>query len=696
MMTQRSTLANAPLTSIKGVGSFIAQALANLGIHSVQDLLFHLPLRYEDRSSLTPIGQLRPDSRALINGTISTAAISRGKRSSLVCTVTDDTGSITLRFFHFKQAQTTQLTANSPITCFGDVRRGRRGLEMIHPEYRLAASDAAICQSLHSADRLTAVYPTTQGLTQATWRRLIAQALAYLKRQPLLELIPSSLLSPYSTITEALLLLHQPSSKQASSAIDMTYQRERLILEELTAHQLSLLQLRHHMTAQQSPSLSGNASIQTRFIQQLPFALTKAQMRVLAEINQDMRQTNPMLRLVQGDVGCGKTVVAAIAALQAISSGKQVAMMAPTELLAEQHAVNFHRWLDAFNIPTLLLHGSLKKKQRDEREAIISTGTPAVIVGTHALVQQSVHYPNLGLVIIDEQHRFGVHQRLLLREKGFQQGQFPHQLIMTATPIPRTLAMTLYADLDLSIIDELPPSRTPVTTVTIPDKRRQLVIERVRKACAEGRQIYWVCPLIEDSEILQCQAAEQTAVHLQENLPELTIGLIHGRLKQDQKQTTMQAFKEGRLPILVATTVIEVGVDVPNASIMIIENAERFGLSQLHQLRGRVGRGSAVSYCILLYHAPLSLHAKARLQAIRESQDGFALAKKDLELRGPGELLGTQQTGLPTLRIADLLQDQVLIARAQTLAKTLLQDYPQNVALLIERWLGQKARYGQA
>ena len=667
-----------------------------LNIHSVEDLLFHLPFRYQDRTRIFPIGTLRPGIEVVIEGEIQLCEIKFARRRMLLCRISDGTGSLTLRFFHFNARQKESLTRGRRIRCFGDVRRGSTTLEMVHPEYRLLEDD----QPSPVEEHLTPVYPTTEGMQQAGLRRLLDQAIERLRHNETLlpELLPVELLKQRGlpTLREALLTLHNPPpdiSLETLAQGEHPAQR-RLVLEELLAHHLSLRQLRAGMKRQNAPALPASTQLKNQLLSKLPFSLTSAQQRVAAEIEHDLGETHPMQRLVQGDVGSGKTVVAVIAALQAVETGLQVAIMAPTELLAEQHFHNFHQWLTPLGIECAWLSGRLKGKRRNQTLDQISSGTAAVAIGTHALFQEEVKFSRLGLVVVDEQHRFGVHQRLALREKGIRDGVHPHQLIMTATPIPRTLAMTAYADLDVSVIDELPPGRTPVETVAIPDSRRDEIIERIRHACGDGRQSYWVCPLIEESDSLQCQAAEETAVLLTANLPEYNVGLVHGRLRPEEKASVMDAFKAGEIDLLVATTVIEVGVDVPNASLMVIENAERLGLAQLHQLRGRVGRGSEKSSCLLMYHAPLSERAHARLTIMRGTNDGFEIARKDLELRGPGEVLGTKQTGMLQLRIADLSRDQSLLPELTGLADQMLNQYPDRVAPLIRRWLGEGVRYG--
>ncbi|MFM4940159.1 ATP-dependent DNA helicase RecG [Aeromonas enteropelogenes] len=683
-----------PLDSLKGVGSKMLEKLERLGLATVQDLLFHLPLRYEDRTQVWPIGDLPPGLHGAVEGEIQDTQLVMGRRRMLVCRISDGTGTLTLRFFNFTAAQKNSLAQGRLMRCFGEVRPGKYGLEMAHPEYKLLGDD----QAGQTESALTPVYPTTEGLRQLTLRNLTDQALAQLDLYGVEELLPAGLYPHQIELAAALRLLHRPPPSVALPLLENGQHpaQQRLVLEELLAHNLSVLKVRAQSQTQLARALKPAPKLVEQLLGALPFKPTGAQSRVVAEIGKDLQQSHPMMRLVQGDVGSGKTLVAALAALQAIGNGCQVGLMAPTELLAEQHAINFAKWLEPLGIQVGWLAGKQKGKAREEALAAIADGSVKMVVGTHAIFQEQVVFQRLALVIIDEQHRFGVHQRLALREKGEREGVHPHQLIMTATPIPRTLAMTAYADLDTSVIDELPPGRTPITTVALPDSRRQDVIERVRLACTEGKQAYWVCTLIEESEVLECQAAEDTAAELQNLLPGLHIGLVHGRMRPVEKQRVMEEFKAGILQLLVATTVIEVGVDVPNASLMIIENPERLGLAQLHQLRGRVGRGAVASHCVLLYHAPLSKTAQSRLGVLRETNDGFQIAQRDLELRGPGELLGTRQTGLADLKIADLVRDQPLIPQVQKMARFLMDKHPDHVEPLIRRWLGLRDHYSNA
>jgi ATP-dependent DNA helicase RecG len=692
MPASPQSVADVAVTALRGVGSKNAERLARLGIESVQDLLFHLPIRYQDRTRVVPIGGLRPGDQAVVQGEVEAAEIRYGRRRSLLVRLADGSGGITLRFFHFSAAQQANMTPGSRLRCFGEARSGPQGYELVHPEVQRVTEEDAV--SVEQA--LTPIYPTTEGMHQLTWRDLTGRALDLLGRGGLDELLPAAVLDELDLppLADAVRLLHRPPPDQSRRLLSEAGHpaQRRLALEELLAHQLSLRVLRQRQRRRAAPVLQGDGRLQRALLQRLPFALTAAQQRVLDQIRADFARAHPALRLVQGDVGSGKTVVAALAALCCVEAGHQVALMAPTELLAEQHLRNFIDWLEPLGVRVAWLSGRHKGRRRDATLAELADGRAAVAVGTHALFQDDVAFARLGLVVVDEQHRFGVHQRLALREKAAA-GQVPHQLVMTATPIPRTLAMTAYADLDLSVIDELPPGRTPVTTVAIADSRRAQVVERVALACRAGRQAYWVCTLVEESEALQAQAAEDTAAALAEALQGLRVGLVHGRMKAADKEAAMTAFKAGEIDLLVATTVIEVGVDVPNASLMVIENAERLGLSQLHQLRGRVGRGAQQSHCVLLYHPPLGGVAQERLGVMRATGDGFEIARRDLEIRGPGEVLGTRQTGEMQFRIADLLRDQDLVPQVQALADRLLDEHPDCVAPLIRRWIGARVQY---
>ncbi|WP_028769972.1 ATP-dependent DNA helicase RecG [Silanimonas lenta] len=686
----------APVTVLPGVGPAVAEKLAARGLSTLQDLWFLLPLRYEDRTRLTPIRELRPGAALQAEGRV--RHVERTFRGRPVLKVVLDDGHgdlLQLRFFHFRAQQAQAFQPGRRVRVFGEVRPGPQGWEMVHPGYRLLGEQEAPALD----DRLTPVYPAVEGLGPGTLARLVRLALERLPASAALELLPAGA-GPGGLpgLREALLTVHRPPADADTAALlSGTHPaQQRLAFEELLAHALSLRRQRLALREQGATPLPPAPAALAALRATLPFALTGAQERVLAEVAADLARPQPMLRLVQGDVGSGKTVVAALAAMQAVAAGRQVALMAPTELLAEQHLQNFRRWLEPHGIAVRWLAGKVTGKARRETLAELALGHAQVVVGTHALMQEGVAFARLGLVIVDEQHRFGVHQRLALRDKGLEGERVPHQLVMTATPIPRTLAMTAYADLDLSVIDELPPGRSPVTTVAMAADRRPALVARVRAACAEGRQAYWVCPLIEESEEVEAQAAQTTFEQLSEALPELRVGLLHGRMKPAEKQAVMRRFKEGGLQLLVATTVIEVGVDVPNASLMVIENAERLGLAQLHQLRGRVGRGSTASSCVLLYQPPLGAIARERLEVMRRSSDGFVIAEKDLELRGPGELLGTRQTGLAAFRIADLVRDAHLLPAVHGVAERLLAETPALAEALIARWVGSAARYAAA
>jgi ATP-dependent DNA helicase RecG len=736
------------ITTLKGVGGQVADKLHKLGLHTLQDLVFHLPFRYQDRTRITPIGALQLHCDVVVEGEVRAADFSFtgkafGKRRSLVCRIQDGTGTLTLRFFHFSMAQKNQLKPGVRLRCYGETRRGSSGIELYHPEYQIISGKPATrpadtlspgalspeklapgklsLEKLTLQQTLTPVYPITEGVTQVRVRNTIAQALAQLTEQSLKDLLPAD---PSVEIQESLAnmlrWLHQPpANADLKSLLEGEHPfQQQLAFEELVAHHLSLLRLRQQLKKQSAVPLLNNAALEQQFLAALPFQLTNAQRKVIAEIRADLAKPEPMLRLLQGDVGSGKTLVAALAALQAVANGKQVAVMAPTEILAEQHLRNFERWFAPLNIQVTWLTGSLKTRVRNENLQMIASGAAPIVIGTHALFQDGVDYHDLALIIIDEQHRFGVQQRLALSSKGrthqtghssqhpSSQRNEPHQLTMTATPIPRTLAMSVYADMDYSVIDELPPGRTPVNTALIDNNRREQVIERVRVVCKTGAQAYWVCTLIEEpedqktKEKLDCEAAETTATMLAQALPDVRIALVHGRLKSAEKVNIMDRFKRGDIQLLVATTVIEVGVDVPNASLMIIENPERLGLAQLHQLRGRVGRGGSLlknqeSFCVLLYNAPLSADGRERLGVMRETNDGFAIAEKDLQLRGPGEVLGTRQTGDIAFHMADLQRDAHMLTRVKQTAQQLLKEQPQVVAPLIKRWLGKNEQYGR-
>ena len=685
------------VSTLKGVGPRLKQKLARLGIENKQQMLFHLPLRYEDRTRITPIGALQPGQSALIEGDILHSAVNfrpQGRsRRVLMVKLEDGSGFLSLRFFNFNAAQQNHLQKGRRIRCFGEARFIMGGMEMVHPEFEIFDPQSPPPLNAH----LTPVYPVTEGLHQLTLRKLMTQLLQQLQAQGLPETLPQHWLDAQHLpdVTQALMLLHNPRNQRDVQLIQ-GYQhpaQRRFIIEELTAHRLSLLHKREQLNRLHSPSIRPQESLQQALLDALEFDLTGAQQRVIAEIMQDYARARPMMRLIQGDVGSGKTIVAALATLPVIASGYQCALMAPTEILAEQHLQNFNRWLSPLGIQVISLMGADKGKKRAIKTQQIASGEAQMVIGTHALFQASVEFNGLGLIIIDEQHRFGVDQRQALQRKAGA-GVMPHQLIMTATPIPRTLAMSVYADLDYSQIDELPPGRTPVNTSIIAESRRAQLIERVQNACVNGQQVYWVCTLIEESEVLQCEAAELTFENLQNQMPEITIALVHGRMKAAEKEQIVARFKQGEVQLLVATTVIEVGVDVPNASIMVIENPERLGLSQIHQLRGRVGRGSQQSFCLLLVKNDISRQVSQRLEVIRNHQDGFVIAEKDLEIRGAGEVLGTRQTGEARFKIADLLRDKRYFGQAEALADLLMQPECRSLRQqLLDNWIGGRVQY---
>lgn len=683
-----SQLAEIDVTSLKGVGAALKQKLARLGIESIQDILFHLPFRYEDRTRVTPIGAVQPGESYVLEGRVIACDVAYGRRRSLLAYVEDSTGRIGLRFYHFSKAQHQKLKNAGEIRCFGEVRNGASGPEIYHPEY--STLDAAG----EMDDALTPIYPATEGVSQSRYRALASQALAKLDHAELDELIDRDF---EFALNAAIRYLHNPPpDADTARLMDGVHPAQsRLAFEELVAHQVSLRIVRAEIQKLESTTFKKTGPVYKELIGSLGFSLTGAQSRVADEVADDLMQPHPALRLIQGDVGSGKTVIAALAAAHASENDLQTALMAPTELLAEQHFINLSNWLNPIGIKTAWLSGRVTGKRRAEELERIRQGDATVVIGTHALFQKDVEFRQLGLVIVDEQHRFGVHQRLALREKGVSGNTSPHQLVMTATPIPRTLSMSVYADMDVSVIDELPPGRKPVTTTVISDEKRDAVITRVADACQEGRQAYWVCTLIEESEALQCQAAEVTAEELGKLLPEVRIGLIHGRMTPAAKTSVMNEFKAGHLDLLVATTVIEVGVDVPNASLMIIENSERLGLAQLHQLRGRVGRGSEESHCLLLYKKPLGQQGRERLEVMRESNDGFFIAEKDLEIRGPGELLGVRQSGALQFRIADLLRDQDMLPDVRAVSLKLMSEQRKRADHLVRRWIRDPERIGQ-
>ncbi len=688
------------LSCLKGVGPKLVDRLSRLGLYTIQDVLFHLPYRYEDRTRIVPLGALRHGQSSLVEGEIDHAEVAftrKGKRRRMLLVhLSDGTGSLLLRFFYFNKSQQSMLVPGVRLRCFGDVRFGAASLEIVHPEYNIINRS----ESGHGFEKkLTPIYPLTDGVSQLLLRKLSEQCLDLLKTDRVLTdyLQGHHLENPFG-ISDAISYVHRPPVNADLNQLFETKHiaQIRLIKEELLAQHLSLQMIRNKTRKHQAAVLESSNHLVYQFIKSLPFDLTTAQQKVSQSVMQDLESGVPMMRLVQGDVGSGKTVVAAMACLKAIECEKQAALMAPTEILAEQHYANFKKWFEPLGIKVGWLSGQLKGKKRQQVLSQIESGEIQVVIGTHALFQDEVIYHNLVLSITDEQHRFGVQQRMSLAAKSRNsetEKQLSHQLIMTATPIPRSLAMTAYADLDYSVIDELPPGRKPVTTVVIPQERRQEVLSRIDSACADGKQVYWVCTLVEESESLQCQAAEETATVLANSLPHVNVGLVHGRMKAHDKDQVMQQFKQGELQLLVATTVIEVGVDVPNASLMVIENAERLGLSQLHQLRGRVGRGDEASHCVLMFKSPLSGLAKERLGIMRKTNCGFEIARKDLQLRGPGEVLGTRQTGLMRLKIADIVRDEYLLDEVKELAQRIMEQSPENIQPLLDRWIGRSQEY---
>ena len=710
-----------PHPSLAFATPIVQEKLARIGVRQLSDLVTHLPLRYEDETRIVSIHEALSGDTVQVEGTVVETQIKFRPGRQLISEIDDGSGRLVMRFFNFYPSQKNALAPGAKVRVMGEIRQGFFGAEMVHPRFRVLRGEAPLPQAL------TPVYPTTAGLGQEVLRKLAARALA---QADLADALPQPVIKKLKLLPldEAIRMLHNPSpDADALALLDGSHPAWRRVkFDELLAQQLSMRLHHERRNRVRAHPLLQYSNMSRVLLATVPFKLTQAQTRVLTEIRIDLTRPHPMQRLLQGDVGSGKTIVAALAALQAIESAYQAAVMAPTEILAEQHYHKFTSWLAPLGVEVVWLAGSQKKKEREKALADVASGKAALAIGTHALFQDEVTFSKLGLAIVDEQHRFGVHQRLALRQKGSRAGQSiqPHQLMMSATPIPRTLAMSYYADLDVSVIDELPPGRVPVVTKLLSDTRRGEVIKRVRDACLGGQQAYWVCPLIEESdtgarsrdplagwdrgggmaarseaaalhsrayarrEALQLRTAIDTYEGLRSTFPELKVGLVHGRLPNQEKANVMAAFQANAIQLLVATTVIEVGVDVPNASLMVIENAERMGLSQLHQLRGRVGRGSQSSVCILLYQNPLSHNARDRLRIIYENSDGFEIARHDLRLRGPGELLGARQSGVPMLRFADLEKDADLLEAARNLAPQLLREHPANAELHLQRWLG--------
>ncbi len=698
-------LDHASILSLKGVGPAMAEKFARIGIKNLQDVLFHLPLRYEDRTRITAIANLQPGDTVVIEGEIVSSNIAFGRRRSLLVNLRDPSGQVGLRFFHFSKAQQNTFSAGSTLRCFGQVRRGSAGIEIYHPEYTARATSLP--------DRLTPVYPATEGISQNRFRQVVDHVLKLMDKGELLadlltdavagstvleRTVDGGAVIREMNINEALRFVHNPPPDVNLGMLTdgIHPAQQRLAFEELLAHRSNLRLSREEINQLSAPCFKPPSTTYHKLIASLEFDLTSAQVRVSKELVKDLGKTSPALRLIQGDVGSGKTIIATLSAVQAQENHFQCAIMAPTEILAEQHYINLTHWLEPLGISVSWLTGKIKGKKRQETLASIANGEAHIVIGTHALFQDDVQFNQLGLVIVDEQHRFGVHQRLALREKGASGNLVPHQFVMTATPIPRTLTMSVYADMDCSIIDQLPPGRIPVTTVVLPESRRGEIIDRIKVECSTGSQAYWVCTLIEESEVLECQAAEVTATELSERLHGLKVGLIHGRMKSTEKATIMKAFKDREIDLLVATTVIEVGVDVPNASLMVIENSERLGLAQLHQLRGRIGRGSAKSHCVLMYKSPLGRSGRERLNVMRETSDGFRIAEEDLRIRGPGELFGVKQSGVVDFKIADLVRDQHLIDDVAVLSDYLVTQDPTRAKQIVKRWLHSPEAYRQA
>ena len=675
-----------PIISIKGLGKKTSDRLNQLGIHTLEHLVFHLPTRYQDKTSITPLSDAGIHDEILIEATIDRIEVIPSRQRQLLCYLSDNQNHrILLRFFHFNQYQKQALIRGETMQCFGEIKIGRKGLEMHHPEYRIITQN----QSPLLEPTLTPIYPLCSGISQNKMKQWVNYSLEVLKISQLDDYFEKITQQSMPSLKSSLMLLHHPEKDEDLSKIESFkhISQQRLIIEELATHRLSLLKTKKARKGKKTNAFILNNTLSDKLLNSIDFNLTNAQSRCIKEINDDLASSEPMLRLLQGDVGSGKTIVAVFALLQAVENNFQAAIMAPTEILARQHLQNFTQYLESLNIQIAYLSGSQNTQERREQISLIESGKAKVVIGTHALFQDSVNFKDLSLVIIDEQHKFGVHQRLSLTKKA---NNTPHQLVMTATPIPRSLTMSAYADLDTSIIDELPPGRQAVETIALSNLRRDELISKIRKISNEGRQIYWVCTLIEESEALRAESAEKTFKYLKDHLKDLTVVMIHGRLTKVEKESIMKDFENGRINLLVATTVIEVGVNVPNASLMIVENAERLGLAQLHQLRGRVGRGSEKSICILMYQSPLSDYAKERLDILRQSNDGFMIAQKDLELRGPGEILGTQQTGIASMKIANIVRDAYLLKEAGYYSSKMLEARLESQNALINRWIDEE------
>ena len=675
-----------PIISISGLGQKTSDRLNQLGIHTLEHLLFHLPSRYQDKTTITSLSSASVEDEILIEVTIDRIEVIPARQRQLLCYLSDNQNQrVLLRFFHFTQYQKQALIRGETIQCFGEIKIGRQGLEMHHPEYRIISQD----QKPLLESTLTPVYPLCAGVSQNKMKQWVNNALDVLKASVIDDYFEKITQSTMPSLKDSLFLLHHPNKNEDLSKIEaFTHiSQQRLIIEELAAHQLSLLKIKEARKSKESKKISIKNALSNKLLSSLEFDLTSAQSRCISQINEDLSTSEPMHRLLQGDVGSGKTIVAVFALLQAAENNFQTAVMAPTEILARQHLQNFSNYLTPLGIQIAFLSGSQNTQERKDNLSLIENGKAKVIIGTHALFQENVYFEDLALVIIDEQHKFGVHQRLSLSKKA---SLTPHQLVMTATPIPRSLTMSAYADLDTSIIDELPPGRQTIETVALSNARRDELITKIKQISKEGRQIYWVCTLIEESEALRAESAEKTFTYLTDNLRELKVVMIHGRLTKSEKEIIMSDFSKGETNLLVATTVIEVGVNVPNASLMIVENAERLGLAQLHQLRGRVGRGSEKSACVLLYQSPLSQTAKERLDILRQSNDGFLIAQKDLELRGPGEILGTQQTGIASMKIADIVRDSYLLKQVGYYSSKMLEAEHNSQNALMTRWIDEE------